>query len=249
MQPLKLLLVGTLCLLPLVSQPAQAAALTDAQKKEVENIVRTLLTDKEPELIIKAAQAAQMRMEKESVAKGQKAVTKNLGKLTQDDNTPVSGNPKGDVTIVEFFDYSCGYCKMVQPHLEKLMNTDKNIRYVYKELPILGAGSMAASKAALASVKQGKYVEFHKALMESPGHLTESRVMDIAKKTGLDLAQLKKDMQDSQIEKTIKENVALARELGAQGTPTFIIGGKLRPGALDYEQFREAVEQARSAKK
>lgn len=245
-----LLLTCAISLLPSLSQPAVAAdSFTPAQKKEIEEIVRELITKKEPEMIIHAAQTVQERMEKESAVKGQQGVDKNLDKILNDPDSPVGGNPKGDVTIVEFFDYSCGYCKMAQGTVEKLLNEDKNVRFVYKELPILGPNSLTAAKYAMASIAQGKYPAFHQALMEAKQHLTENAILDIAKEAGLDTDKLKKDMASEKIEKILKSNIMLAKEIGAQGTPTFIIGGKLFPGALSADQMKEAVEAARSEKK
>ena len=250
MQRLKLLLLScAVCALTLIVQPAMAGTLTDAQKKEVEEIVRELITKKEPELIIRAAQNVQERMDKDATEKGQKAVEKNLDKLVNDPDSPVGGNPKGDVTIIEFFDYSCGYCKVAQPNVEKLLEADKNIRFVYKELPILGPGSVFAAKAALASVAQGKYEKFHEAMMTTKDHLNESSVIDVAKEVGLDTEKLKKDMESDKVKKILEANVELAKVIGARGTPAFIIGGKLYPGAVPFEQMKDAVDAARQAKK
>ncbi len=250
MQRLKMLLLScAVCVLPLVAQPATAGTLTDAQRKEVEDIVRELITKKEPEMIIRAAQNVQERMEKDETEKGQKAVEKNIDKLVNDSDSPVGGNPKGDVTMVEFFDYSCGYCKLAQPNVVKLLESDKNIRFVYKELPILGPNSVTAAKAALASVAQGKYEKFHEALMTSKDHLNESSIMDLAKEVGLDTDKLKKDMESEKVQKILATNVELAKSIGARGTPAFIIGGKLFPGAVPIEQMKDAVSAARQAKK
>jgi len=246
MHPFKaLLLTCTLSLLPTLGHAADAAPLTDAQKKEVESIVRELLTKKEPEIIIKAAQLIQEKGEANAAAKGQEAVSKNKDKIFNDANAPVTGNPKGDITIVEFFDYSCGYCKMAQEHVSKLLAEDKNIRFVYKELPILGPKSQLAAQAALASVAQGKYTKFHEALMGAKEALSEESIMTIAKATGLDTDKLKKDMGNEKIQAMIKDNVELAGEIGAHGTPTFVIGEKVYGGAVPYEQMKEAVATAR----
>ncbi|MDD3181453.1 MAG: DsbA family protein [Alphaproteobacteria bacterium] len=244
------LLSCALFLFPIVSSQANGtSALTSAQKKEVEDIVRELITKKEPEMIIHAAQTVQERMEKETSAKGQKSVEKNLDKIVNDPSSPVGGNPKGDITIVEFFDYSCGYCKMAQQTVEKLLDEDKNIRFVYKELPILGTNSLVASKAGIASMSQNKYVKFHQALMTSKSPLNESSIMEIAKEVGMDTDKLKKDMESEKTGNLIKANLTMAKEIGAQGTPTFIVGGKLFPGAVSLEQMKQAIESARQTKK
>lgn len=243
-----LLLACSLLALPSLSFAADAG-LSDAQKKEVESVVRDLLTKKEPEIIIKAAQVIQEKMETETANKGKEAVKKNLDKITNDPTSPVGGNPKGDVTVVEFFDYACGYCKMAQETVEKLLSDDKNIRFVYKELPILGPKSEMASRAALASVSQGKYEKFHTEMMTSKDSLTEETILSIAKRIGLDTDKLKKEMGSDKVDDIIKANIALAKEIGASGTPTFVIGDKVHGGAIPLEQMKEAIAVVRSGKK
>jgi protein-disulfide isomerase len=221
------------------------ASFSDDERAEIESIVRDLLTDKDPEIIIKAAQIAEQKMNAKRVEEGQKNVSKNKDKLLSDSKSPVGGNPKGSVTVVEFYDYQCGYCKLMQPHLAKLLDENKNVRFVYKEFPVLGAASVTAAKASLASVKQGKFAEFHDALMTEKGHFAEDTVDKIAKKVGLDVEKLHKDMADSGIQKTIDANIALGRDIGANGTPTFVIGDKIIPGAISFEELKQTVESAK----
>jgi len=255
MHPFKsLLLALAVCLMPALALAATApstdtSALTDAQKKAVEAVVRDLLLKKEPEIIIKAAQIMQEKMEKDSVVKSKESIATNRKKLLNNPDSPVGGNPKGDVTVVEFFDYLCGYCKMAQGHLEKLTAADKNVRVVYKEFGILGPVSIEAAKAAQASNEQGKYVAFHNALMTSKERLTSDKIYEIAEKVGLDVEKLKKDMESDKVKKAIADVHALADEMGARGTPTFVIGEKLYPGALPLAQLKEAVAKARKDKK
>lgn len=250
MHPFKtLLVVLTLGLLSSFADAADTSALTDAQKTAVEAVVRELLTKKEPELVIKAAQSVQEKMEKESVVKSSESITKNREKLLNDPDTPVGGNPKGDITVVQFFDYMCGYCKMAQGHLAKLVAEDKNVRLVYKEFGILGPNSIEASKAALASAAQGKYIAFHNALMSSKERLDSDGIMKLAGTVGLDVEKLKKDMESDKVAKIIADTRTLAEAMGARGTPTFVIGEKLYPGALPYDQLKEAIAEARKAGK
>lgn len=247
----KILIVLMLAMTPVVALHAQGkdAALSDAQKTAVENVVRELLLKKEPELIVKAAQEMQARMEKEQNTKSNENIVANKSKLFNDADAPVAGNAKGDVTIVEFFDYQCGYCKMVQPTVEKILSDDKNVRFIYKELPILGPVSQFASKAALASVAQGKYFAFHNAMMEKKERLSEDSIMDIAKEIGLNVEKLKTDMQSAKVEKQIKANIELADQIGARGTPAFVIGERLYPGAMQADQMAEIISDLRKAKK
>ncbi|MFA6280468.1 MAG: DsbA family protein [Bdellovibrionales bacterium] len=245
-----LLLALSLSVLPSLCMATEAAPdFTDSQKTAIEAVVRNLLTNKEPEIVMKAAEELQKRMEKEGSAKGQAAIAKNHDKIYSDASSPVGGNPKGDVSIVEFFDYTCGYCKMGQATLVKFLAEDKNVRLVYKDFPILGEGSVVASKAALASVAQGKYVALHDALMGSKERLSEEVIKKLAKGVGIDVDKMIKDMESDKIKEILKTNHALAESLHIQGTPAFIIGDKLYPGVLSPEQLKEAVADMRKAKK
>ncbi|MGE3622663.1 MAG: DsbA family protein [Bdellovibrionales bacterium] len=234
---------------PAATTAPAASVFSDAQRSEIENVVKEYLTQKNPEVIMQAMQELKKRQEADSDAKSKSAITSNKDKLYNDPNSPVGGNPKGDVTVVEFFDYQCGYCKMSQPTVEKLIKEDKNVKVVYKEFPILGPASTTATKAALASVKQNKYEKLHEALMTEKGHFTDDIVYKIAKDAGLDVEKLKKDMNDPSIDKMIEANIALGTEIGARGTPTFIINDELFPGAMEYPQLKKAVEDARTAGK
>lgn len=245
-----ILLALSISLLPTLGMAAEAApAFTDSQKATIEEVVRNLLTNKEPEIIMKAAEEIQKRTETETAAKGQAAITKNHDKLFKDMDAPVSGNPKGNVTIVEFFDYTCGYCKAGQESLAQLLNEDKNVRLVHKEFPILGAGAMIASQAALASVAQGKYADFHKALMNTKERLSEEGIKKLAQSIGLNVEKLTKDMESEKIKNSLQTNRSLAEALHIQGTPAFVIGDKLYPGVLSLDQLKEAIADARKAKK
>lgn len=245
-----LLLALSVSVMPSLCMAAEAApAFTDSQKTAIEGIVRDLLTKKEPEIVMKAAEEIQARMEKENSEKGQVAISKNRDKLLNDPNTPVGGNPKGDASIVAFSDYTCGYCKIGQEALAKFVAEDKNVRMVYKELPILGAGSVVASKAALASVTQGKYTVFHDALMSAKERLSEDSIKKIAKDVGLDVEKMTKDMEGDKVKEILKANQTLAAALHIQGTPAFIINDKLYPGVLSLDQLKAAVADARKAKK
>lgn len=242
------LMLGFLPTLTLAAA-SETPALTEAQKAAVESVIHDYLTKKNPEIIIEAAKQAQMRMEKESSERDAEAIGKNQDKLLNDPNSPVGGNPKGDVSVVEFFDYQCGYCKLAQPFVARLVNEDKNVRVIYKEFGILGPVSIEASKAALASVAQGKYLKFHEALMTTQDHLSSDSIYQIAKSVGLDVERLKKDMASDKVKKLFDDNQELAREIGARGTPTFVIDSKLYPGAVPYEQLKKLVADARANKK
>ena len=162
-----------------------------------------------------------------------------------DPDSPIGGDPTGDVTIVEFFDYNCPYCRQVAPTLEEIARTDPNVRLIYKEFPILGPGSEFAARAALASHKQGKYIVFHRALMAYPGRVAEGATMEIARAVGLDTKRLKKDMEEPGIAAAIERNLDLAHALRIGTTPTFIINDAFLRGAADLEAFQGMIAEAR----
>jgi len=250
----KLMLVSALALsfaMPVWAEEAAApaGALTAAQKAEVETIIRQFLVEKEPETIMKSIEVLKQRDQAQQQQVGKEAAEKNKARLLEDPNSPVLGNPKGDVTVVEFYDYSCGYCKMAQTAVKELLDKDKNVRFIAKEFPILGEGSVMASRAALASVKQKKFEKFHESLMGFRGQLSEATIMEVAQKSGLDVAQLKRDMNDKAIDDMISENRKLGNDMGVRGTPMFVVGGEVTPGALDAEGLKKAVAQARNANK
>jgi protein-disulfide isomerase len=168
-------------------------------------------------------------------------------KLINDPNSPTSGNPKGDVTIVEFFDYRCGYCKRVLPTMLKAVKEDGNVRIVYKELPILGAESVVASRASLAAWRLApkKYEAFHTTLMANKGHFSELKIRSIASDLSIDGNALIEGMKSSDIDFILNENHALAQSLGISGTPAFIIGEELVPGAVDMNTLKRMIKKAR----
>jgi len=236
--------------------PAMSAApgaLTDAQSAAVRDIIKTYLVKEHPEVLVDAMQELQHRDQATAQAKTEEAIKTSADKVYNDPNTPVGGNPKGDVTVVEFFDYNCGYCKLTQPEVDKLLEKDKNVKFIYKDFPILGPMSTESGKAALAVYKgQGlaSYVKFHDALFAFKDHLqSDDEIYDIAKKAGVDVEKMKKDMATDAVAAQIKANQQLGQDVGVRGTPMFIIGDNVFPGALQYEQLKKAVDDARVAKK
>jgi protein-disulfide isomerase len=199
--------------------PSQGAnAQSSTSKSEIEQIIRAYLLD-HPEVIAEAMQRLEER-ERAAQASAAKSVLKTRAdEVLRDPDSPVGGNPKGDVTLVEFFDYNCPYCKRVAPDMVKAVSNDPKLRIVYKEFPILGASSTFAAKAALAAHRQGKYVVFHNALMEAKGTLTEKGVLEAAGRLGVDLDRLKADMAVPSVQAAIDRNLALARALNINGTP------------------------------
>lgn len=222
------------------------SALTPAQTKAVERIVHDYLV-KHPEVVIEAMQAAQKKDKAAKEAATEQTIRNRHRDIYDDPDAQIGGNPKGDVTIVEFFDYRCPYCKEVQPHLESLLKSDHNLRIIYKEFPILGPTSVYASKLALAARAQGKYLAFHRAMMDTKGTITDAVVDKVAKSVGIDMARAKKDMTRPGIEAVIKKDYALADALKIDGTPAFIIAGRLFDGALNMDQLKQLLTAARRA--
>lgn len=238
---------------PMTSAPtsvmAPAAAFSDAQKSEIENIIKEYLTTKHPEVMAQGLQRLQKQEQEESEAKSKSAVTEAKDRLFNDPHSPIGGNPKGNLTIVEFYDYNCGYCKMSEESIQKLLKEDKNIKFIYKDFPILGQVSGEAAKASLASVKQGKFQAFHDALMAKKDHLSSDLITQTAKDAGVDVEKMKKDMEDQSISEIITANLKLGQDIGVRGTPMFIIGDNIYPGALKYEEMKQAVADARNGAK
>jgi protein-disulfide isomerase len=185
------------------------------------------------------------------------AVANKAAALLRDPNTQVMGNAAGDVAIVEFFDYQCPYCKAIEPKLEKLMKDDGGVKLVIKEFPILGPVSVIASKAALASVRQGKYEAYHKAMMAYRGQLKEENVFAMAKDVGLDVDRLRKDMDAPEVTTQIIDTMNLARALKISVTPALIVGnhiyaglsGRTESGKIDFEKAVAAARDSAPSKK
>jgi protein-disulfide isomerase len=228
-----------------VAAPIRAAdSLTPEQKQAVEAIIHDYFL-KNPEFMVEVLRAAEAKMKQDKAADARQAIATYRQELLADANSPVGGNPDGDVTIVEFFDYRCPYCKQVAPALEALVKEDPKIRVVYKEFPVLGAESVYASRMALAAAKQDKYFAFHNALMSTKGQITEKVILQVAATAGIDLAKAKADMNAAAIKNIIQHNYTLAEALDINGTPAFIIGDVLVPGATDMEGLKKLVADAR----
>jgi protein-disulfide isomerase len=237
--------VGVTLLLA-VARPAPAAdapAMSDAQRAGIEGVVHDYLMT-HPEVIIEAVQAYQETIQAAKDKAAKEEVVKRAADLLHDPATQVMGNAHSDCTIVEFFDNQCPYCQANEPELQKLLKQDGRVKLVLKEFPILGPVSLVASKAALASVKQGKYAEFHEALLSHKGHYDKAQVVDdIAKSVGLDMDRLHKDMDSPEITEELNRNIELGRALDINGTPGFVIGGEIVSGASSVDELKKYVAQ------
>ena len=165
--------------------------------------------------------------------------------LYDDGYSFVAGNKDGDVTLVEFYDYNCGYCKQVPGVLARLIDEDKNLKIIFKELPILAESSQFASVAAMASMKQGKFVDFHNAMMKNKRALTEDLILKIARDSGVDEDRLLVDMADPEIEANIMKTKYLVQNIGISGTPGFVIGDQIIPGFIPYERLKGIIAKQR----
>lgn len=242
-------LMASLLFAAFAVSPALAAEdkLSPKQIIEIKKIIRETLMEN-PEVIADAIQALEEKQRLEAEKESKKAMQERKKDVFDDPNTPVGGNPKGDVTLVEFFDYRCGYCKSVHESVLRVVKEDGKVKLVYKELPVLGAESVYAAKAALAAVKQKKYVEFQDVMMRHRGSFNEESVMAMAKEVGLDADRLKKDMNAPDITKQLQANMELAETLGIRGTPGFVMGDRIVPGAVPEASLRQWLADARTKK-
>jgi len=227
---------------------AQSAseALDERQRDEVRQIIGEYLRDN-PEIILEAIQQLRDREQARQHEQAQTNLVSYRDQIERDPSSPVAGNPDGDVTIVEFFDYRCGYCKQMLPAVRALLRADKNVRYVFKEFPILSPESEIAARAALAAWQQSppKYFKLHTKLMEAQGSLSERQILRIAETVGLDANRIKQDMNSPEIARVLESNKDLASRLGIQGTPGFVIGDRIVPGAISPETLNQLVAEAR----
>jgi len=231
---------------PAASATPAPSSLNPAQKAALEKVIHDYLIE-HPEVIKEAILALQAKEDASKADAQAQAVTEHKDELYSDPATPVAGNPVGDVTIVEFFDYHCPYCKAVAEPLDQLLKEDKGIRLVLKEFPILGDDSVLASRAALASVQQGKYWAYHQALMAHRGAFDADTLKAIALKVGLDPAKLETAMNDPKVAPLIQANHKLADALDVGATPTFVIDGEVVEGAVPLEKLKALVKKARGS--
>ena len=230
----------------LVCLPWSAREARAGTEEEVAALIEHL-REKDPEIVLQAVQAWWAEQEKYRQQQQVGRIAAHWDALARTDGDPVLGPEDADVTLVEFFDYRCGFCKRVLGDVMALAEDDSRLRIVFKEFPILGPPSVVAARASLAADRQGKWVEFHVALMSAPGALDEDRIMDIAAGTGLDIAQLRADMESEAVTAVIERNRALAQTLGINGTPAFLVKNAIQPGAASRDALAEMVAGAREA--
>ena len=224
--------------------PAEAQSIGPSDRAEIEMIVREYLRE-HPEIIVESLEILQAREEADAAELQRLQLVERADEIFNAPSTPVLGNPDGDVTLVEFFDYQCGYCKRVLDVVYDLKEEDGNLRVVFKEFPILGPASVTAARASLASQEQGLYSEFHHALMAYRGTMSDDVIFGLAEDVGLDVDQLRTDMESPEISAEISANLSLAQAIGIRGTPAFVIGDRVIPGAVGADVLERLIAEER----
>ena len=224
---------------------ANAVEFNDGQRQEMETFIKNYLLS-HPEILQEMSQILEQKQKQAEDEQRKDGLVKNADQIFRDKADFIAGNPDGKVNMVEFFDYNCGWCKKGFPEVMSLLDTDKDLKFVLKEFPIFGEDSEYAAKAAIASGKQGKYWNLHIAMFSHEGKITKESVDEIAAGIGLNMTQLKKDMEDPALTKILERNRALAQSLAINGTPAFIIDDKLVPGYLPKAELATAINEIRA---
>ncbi|MDM9619655.1 disulfide bond formation protein DsbA [Rhizobium sp. AC44/96] len=227
-----------------------AAALDDAQKKEFGEFIKQYLIEN-PEIMLDVQDALQKKQDAARLVKANAAISDNKSTIFDAKYDMTIGNPKGDVTIVEFFDYNCGYCRHALADMQSMLEKDKNVRFVLKEFPILGPESVAAHKVsdAFRKLAPEKYSQFHIALLGSDGRADEASAIEVAQSLGVSEKQIRAEMAKSSSEKSVQETYQLAQSLGITGTPSYVIGNELVQGAVGFDDLEAKVKNMRSCGK
>jgi protein-disulfide isomerase len=230
---------------------AHAQSFSDAQRGDIEKIIREYLIA-HPEVLQEAIAALEKKQAAEEAEKHQTAVKDNAQAIFNSPRQVTIGNPQGDVTFVEFFDYNCGYCKRAMTDMMELMKHDPKLKVVLKEFPVLGPASVEAARVAVAVRMQDKtgkkYLEFHQKLLAGRGQADKARSMAVAKEIGLDTARIERDITSDEVRLTLEESLKLAEQLGLNGTPSYVIGPNVVVGAVGLEALKEKVNTARCGK-
>lgn len=251
--PLAKVVLAIPLLLALHSSQAAAAPepFDDAEKDAIRELVRSYILEN-PEILPEAIEILRAREQQTELLAMRDAVKANRARIERDGVSVTMGNLNGDVTITEFYDYQCPFCRRGHTDVLRLLAEDPNLRVVYKQFPVKDVpgeepGSMIAARMVMASAVQGKFMDLHKALMATPIPLTEKVLFEAASNVGLDIKQLEADMADGSITDSIRANMFLARELRITGTPTYIIGDEVVVGAHGYEKLKQVIADTRAA--
>jgi protein-disulfide isomerase len=228
-----------------------AQSISNAQRVEIEKIIREFLV-KNPDVLQDAMAELEKKQAAEEATKNQAAVKDNAETIFNSTRQVVVGNPQGDVSFVEFFDYNCGYCKRAMTDMMDLMKADPKLRVVLKEFPVLGPSSVEAARVGVAVRMQDKtgkkYLDFHQKLLTGRGQVDKARAMAVAKEVGMDMARIERDIASDEVKATLEESLKLAEKLGLNGTPSYVIGTNVVVGAVGLDKLKESVNIARCGK-
>lgn len=229
-----------------VAQGNDTISQSGIAKEDLESFIYDYLMEN-PGVIIEAVEKLRQNQEVEEAKMVEQKLEQHQNFLhSYDGSSPSVGNPDADIVIVEFFDYNCGYCKQALEDVQTLIESDNNIRVVFKEMPILSPASHTAALWALAANRQGKYWDFHRALMNHSGSKSEKTLEKIAKDVGLDIGQIKKDLKDPALQAQIDKNILVSQDLGIRGTPAFVINDQLSRGRIGIDAMREMIREIRA---
>lgn len=243
------LAVGGLAALLLAAAPAQAQEKAQdkfdaSERQAIEQIVRDYLLQN-PEVLRDAMIALEMKQTAERANRLKTALSERTEQIFNSPHDFVAGNPDGDVTLVEFFDYNCGFCRRALSDMNALLKSDPNLRVVLKEFPVLSQGSLEAAQIAVAAIGQGKYMELHQALLSSRGQVDGARALQAAKDLGLDVDRLKADAARPEVREVIASSMQLADQLGISGTPSYVLGDEVIPGAIGQDEIARKIAAVR----
>ena len=242
---------GLASLMLVAAAPAAEPNFSEPQKTEIEQIIRDYLVS-HPEVLQEAIAELDKRQAAADTEKAKAAVTANAATIFDSTRQVVLGNAKGDVTLVEFFDYNCGFCKGALPQMMTLLKDDANLRVVLKEFPVLGPGSVEAAKVAVAVRMQDKtgkkYLDFHQKLLGGRGKADKARALAVAKEVGMDMTRLEKDMGSDEARVSLEESLKLAETLGLNGTPSYVVGDDVVVGAVGLAALRSKISNVRCGK-
>jgi protein-disulfide isomerase len=232
----------------IAAAPARAQSFNDAQRGEIERIIRDYIVA-HPEVLQEAMSELEKRQNAAELEKQVAGVRQHKEVLFNSAHQVTLGNPKGDVTMVEFFDYNCGYCKRAMADMMQLLKADPNLKVVLKEYPVLGPGSLEAAQVAVAARMQDKtgkkYLDFHQRLLGGRGPADKAHALAAAKDAGFDMTRIEKDLASEEVRDTLKENMKVADAIGLNGTPSYVIGSDVVIGAQGYDVLKEKVDAAR----
>jgi protein-disulfide isomerase len=232
--------------------PVHAQSFTSDQRSEIERIIKEYLLS-HPELLQDVMTELEKRQTVADAEKHRAAVKEYSAAIFTSPRQVTLGNAQGDVTVVEFFDYNCGYCKRAMNDMLELLKSDAKLKFVLKEFPVLGEGSVQAAQVAAAARMQDKsggkkYLEFHQKLLGGRGQVDKARALAVAKEVGFDVARIEKDMASEEVKAQLEESFKLAEALGLNGTPSYVVGSDVVVGAVGLNTLKEKVNTARCGK-